>query len=125
MAAGRKIGFVVPVLASIYKGLNKVCNSSRPSRVHSPFPIHFVYSWIAHYFKTHYQVLQGVRGPKMMIFSGEGGAKYYDPQEARKWLHKGDFVSWTCNMIAKDKDFSFVDDGHAKEFKEVYFMTIL
>ncbi|KAL0368432.1 UNVERIFIED_CONTAM: hypothetical protein Scaly_1062100 [Sesamum calycinum] len=120
-----KVGLVVPVLASIYKGLNKVSNSSRPTHVHSPFPIHFVYSWIAHYFRTHYQVLQGVRGPKMTLFSVEEGAKYYDPQEARKRLHKGDFVSWTCNMIAKDKDFSFVDDGHAKEFEEVYFMAIL
>ncbi|KAL0447770.1 UNVERIFIED_CONTAM: hypothetical protein Slati_1904900 [Sesamum latifolium] len=90
----------------------------------SPFPIHFVYSWIAHYFKTHYQVLQGVRGPKMTLFFGEGGAKYYDPQEARKRIHKGDFISWTCNIIAKDKDFPFVDDGRAKDFEEAYFMAI-
>ncbi|KAL0458003.1 UNVERIFIED_CONTAM: hypothetical protein Slati_0427500 [Sesamum latifolium] len=60
----------------------------------------------------------------MTLFSGEGGAKYYDPQEARKRIHKGDFVSWTCNMIAKDKDFSFVDDGRAKDFEEAYFMAI-
>ncbi|KAL0463431.1 UNVERIFIED_CONTAM: hypothetical protein Slati_0230700 [Sesamum latifolium] len=60
----------------------------------------------------------------MTLFSGEGGAKYYDPQEARKQIHKGDFVSWTCNMIAKDKDFSFVDDGRAKDFEEAYFMAI-
>ncbi|KAL0458331.1 UNVERIFIED_CONTAM: hypothetical protein Slati_0460300 [Sesamum latifolium] len=124
MAAGRRVGLAVPVLASIYKSLNKISDSLRLIRVPSPFPIHFVYSWIAHYFKTHYQVLQGVRGPKMTLFSGEGGAKCYDPQEARKQIHKGDFVSWTCNMIVKDKDFSFVDDGHAKDFEEAYFMAI-
>ncbi|KAL0438961.1 UNVERIFIED_CONTAM: hypothetical protein Slati_2379100 [Sesamum latifolium] len=100
MAAGRRVGLAVPILASIYK------------------------SWIAHYFKTHYQVLQGVCGPKMTLLSSEGGAKYYDPQEARKQIHKGDFVSWTCNMIVKDKDFSFVDDGRAKDFEEAYFMAI-
>ncbi|KAL0451731.1 UNVERIFIED_CONTAM: hypothetical protein Slati_1151200 [Sesamum latifolium] len=27
-------------------------------------------------------------------------------------------------MIAKDKDFSFVDDGRAKDFEEAYFMAI-
>ncbi|KAL0410874.1 UNVERIFIED_CONTAM: hypothetical protein Slati_3677100 [Sesamum latifolium] len=69
-------------------------------------------------------IYKGVRGPKMTLFSGEGGAKYYDPQEARKRIHKGDFISWTCNMIAKDKDFSFVDDGRAKDFEEPYFMAI-
>ncbi|KAL0455264.1 UNVERIFIED_CONTAM: hypothetical protein Slati_0865600 [Sesamum latifolium] len=84
MAAGRRVGFAVPILASIYKGLNKISGSSRLIRVPSSFLIHFVYSWIAYYFKTHYQVLQGVRGPEMTLFSGEGGAKYYDPQEARK-----------------------------------------
>ncbi|KAL0350124.1 UNVERIFIED_CONTAM: hypothetical protein Sradi_4161600 [Sesamum radiatum] len=60
----------------------------------------------------------------MTLFSSEGGAKYFDPQEVRKRIHKGDFVSWTSNMIAKDKDCSFVDDGHAKEFKEDYFMVV-
>ncbi|KAL0463332.1 UNVERIFIED_CONTAM: hypothetical protein Slati_0220800 [Sesamum latifolium] len=75
-------------VASIYKCLNKISGSSRLIRVPSPFLIHFVYSWIAHYFKTHDQVLQGVRGPKMTLFSGEGDAKYYDPQEARKRIYK-------------------------------------
>ncbi|KAL0455861.1 UNVERIFIED_CONTAM: hypothetical protein Slati_0925300 [Sesamum latifolium] len=124
MAAGQRVGLAVPVLASIYKSLNKISGSSRLIRAPSPFSIHFVYSWIAHYFKTHYQVLQGVRGPKMTLFSGEGGVKYYDLQEARKRIHKGNFVSWTCNMITKDKDFSFVDDGRAKDFEEAYFMAI-
>ncbi|KAL0394557.1 UNVERIFIED_CONTAM: hypothetical protein Slati_4421900 [Sesamum latifolium] len=124
MAADRRVGLVVPVLASIYKGLNKISDSSRLICVHSSFPIHFVYSWIAHYFKTHYQLLQGVRRPKMTLFSSEGDAEYYDPQEARRRIHKGDFISWTYNMIAKDKDFSFVDDGRGKEFEEAYFMAI-
>ncbi|PIN05378.1 hypothetical protein CDL12_22080 [Handroanthus impetiginosus] len=34
---------VIPVLASIYKGLNKVSNSPRPTRVNYPFPVHFIY----------------------------------------------------------------------------------
>ncbi|KAL0458407.1 UNVERIFIED_CONTAM: hypothetical protein Slati_0467900 [Sesamum latifolium] len=42
---------------------------------------------------------------KMTRFSGEGGAKYYDPQEARKRIHKAEFVSWACNMIVKNRPF--------------------
>ncbi|KAK6126743.1 hypothetical protein DH2020_039514 [Rehmannia glutinosa] len=124
MASGRTIGLAIPILASIYKGLNKIAGSSRPSRVCSTFPFHFVHGWLAHYFKTHHQVWQGVRGPKMMTFSGEGGAKYYDPSDARKRIHKGELVSLTCTMITKEKDFTYVDNGNAEEFERNYFLAI-
>ncbi|KAI3470176.1 hypothetical protein Pfo_026839 [Paulownia fortunei] len=124
MESGRRVSLIVPVLASIYKGLYKVTNSPRPSRVYSTFPIHFIYSWLAHYFKTHYHIWQGVRGPKMVIFSGKGGAKYYDSKEGRKRIHKGDFVSWTCTMITKSKDFLYVDNGNAEKFEQNYFIAI-
>ncbi|KAK6161493.1 hypothetical protein DH2020_004874 [Rehmannia glutinosa] len=58
--------------------------------------------------------LEGVRGLKMMTFSGEGGAKYYDPTDARKRIHKGELVSLTCTMITKEKDFTYVDNGNAE-----------
>ncbi|KAL0433469.1 UNVERIFIED_CONTAM: hypothetical protein Slati_2681200 [Sesamum latifolium] len=107
MASGRQMNLAIPILGSIYKGLNTITTSSRPAHTSPSFPIHFVYAWLASYFKTHYPVWQGLRGPKMMKFSGEGSAKYYDPREARKRIHKAEFVSWTCNMI-EDKQ---VDDG--------------
>ncbi|KAK6144781.1 hypothetical protein DH2020_021601 [Rehmannia glutinosa] len=120
MASGRTVGLAVPVLASIYKGLNKIAGSSRPSRVCSTFPVHFIHGWLAHYFKTHHQVWQGVRGPKMTTFSGEGGAKYYDPADARKRIHKGELVSLTCTMITKEKDFTYVDNGNARIRAELF-----
>ncbi|KAI3459818.1 hypothetical protein Pfo_016481 [Paulownia fortunei] len=106
MASGWRVSLVVPILASIYKDLNKVANSPRPSRVYSTFPIHFVYSWLAYNFKTHYHIWQGVRSPKIAIFSGEGGAKYYESKEAR------------------NKDFLYVDYGNAEEFEQNYFIAI-
>ncbi|KAI3469665.1 hypothetical protein Pfo_026328 [Paulownia fortunei] len=114
MASGQRVSLAIPVLASIYKGLNKVVNSPRPSRIYSIFPIHFVYSWLAYYFKTHYRIWQGVHNPKMVIFSGEGGAKYYDSKKARKRIHKGDF----------SKDFLYIDNGNAEEFEQNYFIAI-
>ncbi|KAL0423244.1 UNVERIFIED_CONTAM: hypothetical protein Sradi_0859200 [Sesamum radiatum] len=108
----------------IYEGLNTVATSPKPAGTSHPFPIHFVYVWLACYFKTHYSIWQELRGPKMTRFSGEGGAKYYEPREARNRIHKAEFVSWACNMLVKDGPFKFVDDGHAEELDHNYFVAI-
>ncbi|KAL0445561.1 UNVERIFIED_CONTAM: hypothetical protein Slati_1684000 [Sesamum latifolium] len=97
MANGRRVSLAIPVLASIYE---------------------------ASYFKTHYPIWQGLHGPKMTRFSGEGGAKYYDPQEARKRIHKAEFVFWACNMIVKNRPFKFIDNGDAEEVDHDYFIAI-
>ncbi|KAL0327879.1 UNVERIFIED_CONTAM: hypothetical protein Scaly_2220500 [Sesamum calycinum] len=124
MANGRRVNLAIPVLASIYDGLNTVATSPKPAGTSHFFPIHFVYAWLACYFKTHYLVWQELHGPKMMRFSGEGGAKYYELREARKRIHKAEFVSWACNMLVKDGPFKFVDDGHAEELDHSYFVAI-
>ncbi|KAL0362170.1 UNVERIFIED_CONTAM: hypothetical protein Scaly_1172200 [Sesamum calycinum] len=76
------------------------------------------------YFKTHYLVWQELRGPKMTRFSGEGGAKCYELREARKRMHKSEFVSWACNMLVKDGPFNFVDYGNGEELDHNYFVAI-
>ncbi|KAL0453892.1 UNVERIFIED_CONTAM: hypothetical protein Slati_1367300 [Sesamum latifolium] len=73
MASGRRVSLAIPVLVSIYEGLNTIATSSRPACTSPPFPVHFVYAWPASYFKTHYPIWQGLRGPKMTRFSGAGG----------------------------------------------------
>ncbi|KAL0358268.1 UNVERIFIED_CONTAM: hypothetical protein Sangu_0676200 [Sesamum angustifolium] len=124
MANGRRVNLAIPVLASIYEGLNTVATSPKPAGTSHSFPIHFVYAWLACYFKTHYSVWQELRGPKMTRFSGEGGAKYYEPREARKRIHKAEFVCWACNMLVKAELFKFVDDGRAEELDHSYFVAI-
>ncbi|KAL0449387.1 UNVERIFIED_CONTAM: hypothetical protein Slati_1495100 [Sesamum latifolium] len=124
MASGRRVSLAIPILASIYEGLNTIATYSRPART-SPFSVHFVYAWLASYFKTHYPVWQRLHGPKMTRFSSEGGAKYYDPQEARKRIHKAEFVSWACNMIVTNRPFKFIDNGDAEELDHDYFIAIL
>ncbi|KAK4390361.1 hypothetical protein Sango_2099400 [Sesamum angolense] len=124
MMNGRRVNLAIPVLASIYKGLNTVVISPKPTGTSHPFPIHFVYAWLACYFKTHYSVWQELRGPKMTGFSGEGGAKYYESREARKRIHKAEFISWVCNILVKDGPLKFVDDGHAEEVDHNYFIAI-
>ncbi|KAL0298036.1 UNVERIFIED_CONTAM: hypothetical protein Sangu_3165700 [Sesamum angustifolium] len=84
MANGRRVNLAIPILASIYEGLNTIATSPKPAGTSHSFRIHFVYAWLACYIKTHYSVWQELHGPKMTRFSGEGGAKYYEPREARK-----------------------------------------
>ncbi|KAL0301509.1 UNVERIFIED_CONTAM: hypothetical protein Sradi_6427700 [Sesamum radiatum] len=124
MANSRRVNLAIPVLASIYEGLNTVTTSPKPVSTSHSFPIHFVYPWLTCYFKTQYLVWQELRSPKITKFSGEGGAKYYKPREARKRIHKAEFVSWACNMLVKDGPFKFVDDGRAEELDHSYFVAI-
>ncbi|MCD7458860.1 hypothetical protein HAX54_039405, partial [Datura stramonium] len=65
MATKRNISLAVPVLASIYSGLNKISQSSQLDIVRIRFPIHYVYGWLAHYFKTHYAFSNGPSNPLM------------------------------------------------------------
>ncbi|KAL0411541.1 UNVERIFIED_CONTAM: hypothetical protein Slati_3743800 [Sesamum latifolium] len=124
MASGRRVSLAIFVLANIYEGLNTSATSPRSARTSPSFPVHFVYAWLASYFKTHYPVWQGLHGPKMTRFFGEGGAKYYNPREAQKRIHKAEFVSWACDMIVKNKPFKFVDNGDAEELDHNYFIAI-
>ncbi|KAL0313484.1 UNVERIFIED_CONTAM: hypothetical protein Sradi_5747700 [Sesamum radiatum] len=56
MVNSRRVSLAIPVLASIYEGLNTNAISSRPARTSSSFPVHFIYAWLASYFKTHYPI---------------------------------------------------------------------
>ncbi|KAL0439609.1 UNVERIFIED_CONTAM: hypothetical protein Slati_2443900 [Sesamum latifolium] len=124
MASGRRVSLAIPFLANIYEGLNTIATSPRLARTSPSFSIHFIYAWLASYFKTHYPFWQGLHDPEMTRFSDEGGAKYYDPREAQKRIHKTEFVSWTCNMIVKNRPFKFVDNGDAEELDHNYFTAI-
>ncbi|MCE5166021.1 hypothetical protein HAX54_014087, partial [Datura stramonium] len=81
MATKRKISLAVPVLASIYSCLSKKFQSSQLDLVRIRFPIHYVYGWLAHYFKTHYAFANGPSNPPMVAFPGDGVARYYDKRK--------------------------------------------
>ncbi|XP_057802335.1 uncharacterized protein LOC131017555 [Salvia miltiorrhiza] len=79
---------------------------------------------MAYYFKTHFSLERDSCTPKMVQYSGEGGARFYDNVKARKQIHKGDQVAWSCTMYSWDKDISFIDDENAKESEFCYFMAV-
>uniref|UniRef100_A0A2N9G3K9 Aminotransferase-like plant mobile domain-containing protein n=1 Tax=Fagus sylvatica TaxID=28930 RepID=A0A2N9G3K9_FAGSY len=96
--------FPVPVLATIYKGLNDIASSSVPSKCDTTFPAHYLNAWLAEYFATHFDLPEASPlDPCMVRFSGEGAAKYFEEAEARKLF---------CSIT------KFSGEGAAKYFEE-------
>ncbi|KAH0645323.1 hypothetical protein KY284_033207 [Solanum tuberosum] len=124
MASERKISLAILVLASIYNGLNKILTLSQLNQIKVCFPIHYVYGWLAHYFRTHYAFSNGPFIPTMVVYSGEGGSKYFNSDDARKHIHGGENVAWTSTMLDKMYPHFYVDNNHASEEESSYFMSI-
>ncbi|GFS40828.1 hypothetical protein Acr_00g0070760 [Actinidia rufa] len=109
MASGQEICLAIPVLTSIYKGLNNIANSSTLGRSESYFPTHYLYAWLAYIFGTHYLIPFSLAGPKMTEYSGEGAAKYFDGLAARILIHKGDSISWNSTSHFNNIKGLFID----------------
>ncbi|KAG5580736.1 hypothetical protein H5410_051363 [Solanum commersonii] len=52
-------------------------------------------------FKTHYAFSNGPFVPTMVVYSGEGGARYFDSNNDIKCIHGGENVAWTSTMLDK------------------------
>ncbi|KAH6786184.1 hypothetical protein C2S52_000088 [Perilla frutescens var. hirtella] len=124
MASGREVALTVPVLASIYRVLNDISSSLELIPVQATFPIHFVYSWLGCYFKTHFSLNKEMHTPRMIHYSGEGGAMYYDHVQARAHFQEWDQMSWDCMMLSEAENIWYVDDGEAPESHQCFFMAI-
>ncbi|KAF3651086.1 hypothetical protein FXO38_16793 [Capsicum annuum] len=60
----------------------------------------------------------------MMAYSGEGGARYFDGELARKCVHQGDNAIWTSTMLSKFIPCHFVDNDKDDESEISYFMSL-
>nr|GLL45000.1 uncharacterized protein LOC109157656 [Ipomoea trifida] len=125
MAKGIKVCLAPPVLASIYYGLNSISESFSPGQIGTPFPIHYVYGWLAAYFNTHFKTPSlMLLSPKMVTSSGEGGAKHYDRIDARKRIFKGEHASWLCTSRQNGRDFFSCDDKRGGKDNFEYFICL-
>nr|GLL33644.1 uncharacterized protein LOC105951073 [Ipomoea trifida] len=111
MAAGQTLNLAIPVLASIYNGLNAIFNSAKPGQADSRFHIHYVYGWLSLYYDTHFTNDHVSASPLMISYSGEGGVRYYGQVEARRKIFKANSVNWVCTTRRLTKDLHFLDDG--------------
>ncbi|MCE5166335.1 hypothetical protein HAX54_017682 [Datura stramonium] len=124
MAIKWNISLAVPVLASIYNGLNEISSLPELELIRICFPIHYVYGWLAHYFMTHYALANVPSNSLMVAFSGEGVARYFDKKEARKRIHLGDNIAWTSTVLNNSEPYDYIDNYEAQALESNYFMSI-
>ncbi|CAL8168348.1 unnamed protein product [Prunus armeniaca] len=92
MAHGVSFGLAVPVLASIYKGLNNISSADDPGICTTVLPFHYVYGWLGEYFDTHFTSSSEKSIPIMARFSGRLSAKFFEDSTARA-------LFWTCGKV--------------------------
>ena len=66
MTSSCTFSLAVPVLASLYRGLNGVAHAAKPSYSMSSFSCHYLYGWLTHYFQTHHVLHPSPPGPLMV-----------------------------------------------------------
>uniref|UniRef100_M1D3K0 Aminotransferase-like plant mobile domain-containing protein n=1 Tax=Solanum tuberosum TaxID=4113 RepID=M1D3K0_SOLTU len=99
-------------------------NNGNLDHIRVCFPIHYVYGWLAYYLKTHYPLTSGPSLPRMVVYYGEGAAKYFDKDEARKRVHRGENIVWNATMLSRPHPTYYIDDGKAPELEIAYFMSL-
>ncbi|MCD9638016.1 hypothetical protein HAX54_021627 [Datura stramonium] len=124
MATKWKINLAVPSLTSICSSLSKISHSSQLDLVRVLFSNHYIYGWIARYFKTHYALTNGSYNPLWWHFQGRVLHNTLTKKEARKRIHQGDNISWASTMLSNSKPYNYVDDNDAPELELNYFMSI-
>ncbi|KAG5521474.1 hypothetical protein RHGRI_033887 [Rhododendron griersonianum] len=125
MARGTRFCLAVPVLASIYRGLNDIAKSSNPGKCDAVFPVHYVYAWLGEYFSTHFSSgsQPSIQRPKMIRYGGERVAKQLDEAEALDLFRKcDDLVDRFAQREGKSKE--LVDDGQLSDWEMEYLISI-
>lgn len=124
MASGEVFCLGVPVLASIYKGLNAIASTKDPVKTSTCFPAHYVYAWIGQYFDTHSLKTRKSSLPPMVKFSGEGTMHFYNEGSSREQLRNSGHINWAANPFGKRYDETVLDDGRLVPHKFAFLMSI-
>ncbi|KAL2943460.1 Tropomyosin-1 [Bienertia sinuspersici] len=124
MARGETFSLAIPVLASIYRGLNVISRSPNPSYSGAYFPAHYLYGWLGLYFNTNHAVDPSPPGPLMVSFSGAQGSKFFKDVEARRVIHEGSGAKVGCTMLNKNKNIFLFDDGNLDHTQMSYLSSL-
>ncbi|KAL2922228.1 Tropomyosin [Bienertia sinuspersici] len=124
MARGETFNLAIPVLASIYRGLNVISRSPNPSYSGAYFPTHYLYGWLGLYFNTNHAVDPSPPGPLMVSFSSAQGSKFFKDVEARCVIHEGFGAKVGCTMLNKNKNIFLFDDGNLDHTQMSYLSSL-
>ncbi|KAJ8442297.1 hypothetical protein Cgig2_011220 [Carnegiea gigantea] len=123
MEGGQAYCLSSAILVSIYRGLGEICRSAHPGRKGGHIPWHFLYAWVAKYFRTYDfddNVSTNLRMPK---FSGFGRAKIFYLNEAHELVSSGRGFCWNSAIRHRLKA-ALVDNGQLSRADFAYFASI-
>ncbi|KAH0764534.1 hypothetical protein KY285_000405 [Solanum tuberosum] len=124
MAHGKKFSLVVPVLASIYRGLKEISTSSNLSVENIIFPIHYVYGWLGEYFGTHHHVNRSHRSIPLCKISGEKMAKCFNFTDAQKLFQQDDARRLHHLAMLQGRDLHLTDNGKLSNLWNKYIISL-
>ena len=125
MARGKRYCLAVPVLANIYRVLNKIVSSKTPSKCYATFPTHYLNAWLVEYFDTHFE-LKGSHSkvvPCMFRYSEKGATKHYVEVMARKLFCAVSSFKFHCLGLFKGYREISVDDDKLPSSYADYFIS--
>ncbi|XP_059630746.1 uncharacterized protein LOC132273714 [Cornus florida] len=111
LADGCNICLSIPVLASIYRGLNEIISSPVPGSCSVIFPIHYVFGWLSEYFRTNFTAPNINYWPRMTLYAGEGGARFFDDFEAQNLFKLCKGINLTRMAKRSSKQRLIVNNG--------------
>ena len=116
MASGTTFSLAIHVLANIYRGLNGITKTAKPSHSRSFFSRHYLHEWLTHYFKTHYVLQPPPSGPLMVHYSWPQMMRN-DIGDVYELIHKGRVSDLGCLMLGRNRSEILIDDGDLDEDK--------
>ncbi|KMT03938.1 hypothetical protein BVRB_8g187470 [Beta vulgaris subsp. vulgaris] len=124
IACEKTFSLAVPVLSSVYRGLNAIASAPKLDFSKSFFPSHYLYGWLAYYFNTHHNVDRVPPGPLMIIYSSAQGSKLFNGEDAHSLIHAGVSINVGCTMLNKNKHDVLHDDGQLDPLKFNYMVSL-
>ncbi|KAF8409162.1 hypothetical protein HHK36_005235 [Tetracentron sinense] len=95
MAQGLKFSLAIPVLASIYNGLNIIAtHKDGPDLCHVTFPWHYIFAWLGLYFNTYSISKTAPMKPYMCSIGGPARKRFYTASSSREALRNCKNVIW-------------------------------
>ncbi|KAH9621205.1 hypothetical protein KSS87_012216 [Heliosperma pusillum] len=124
LASGQTISLAIPALASIYRGLNDISTLVSPGRNPAHFAAHYVYAWLASYYRSHKVVDQGLAGALMISFRGPDSILPLDARGVKGFIYSGRRIDWRCTSLGGSKDEKHNDDPHLSRQSGEFFIAM-
>ncbi|KNA04129.1 hypothetical protein SOVF_202510, partial [Spinacia oleracea] len=118
LASGKETSLAIPVLASIYNGLNKISSSPTPGKNRESFPAQYVYVWTAKYFRSHHiSTCKFVGAPLVGI---QGFDSFIKLSDAKSFVSSGLDANWLANSIPDSSDDKREDYNQPRQFTNFF-----